>query len=441
MKPYIHIILTSLLLASCSLVDEPVENCYDTDSDGNVMLSFRMLTPAVDSRSRADDQNHDEVDSEYLRFEDGIDMSDIGMFVFAKMANAAGNEKLVLKVTDFPTGDGAENVQVSGGAGSYTVNITFGRTQLASLLGRELEPNGAEMVQFRILMVANSSDQAAIATDRLNEITGDTYTAVINQLEPWIYSMSDLCNFNPAVVDQSPLSGMVTDLYPGDRKCMPMFGSNTFRVSQRSLCNSTELGRAYLGEMDMLRSLAKIRLIDNISNKNEAGYPKIISADLVGTQQAIHVLPYGALTYINATQVHTPVIADTDLESENRVNSAYGLGIIPASWTDIPAQSRKGNIFVGYAPEMSIRTTDAQTGEGLPAYRINIALSRKADGTEVTREYIVPMTGYEDNSLNFGDYILRNHIYTLSINSVANSLVTFNVAVKEWRTIDYEYEY
>ncbi|MBD5246505.1 MAG: hypothetical protein HDS58_01070 [Barnesiella sp.] len=446
MKPYISIIFTTLLLASCSLLEEPVEECPTSREPEEIKISFRMLTPASDVTSRADDQGHEEVESEYRRFEDGIDLHDLGMFVFAKMANSTENEKLLLKVVDLGRAqDVNDHMQIIGTPGSYTVNLTFKKEEFDNFIGQELTTEGTENIQFRLLLVANSS--TAGTTGGLNSakwsaVRGQDYPTVISQMNDWTYTMAYLCNFNLEYAEHVMEPGKsVTDFYPNTRQCMPMFGTTTALVSQRSLCNSSDVSRAYLGDMYMLRSLAKIRLIDNIANKNADGYPKVISVDVVGTQHDIHVLPYDAVNYINGNQVHTPYLANPEYETGNLNKFTYSLGIIPPSWTDVPTQNRKGDVFVGYLPEMSILSLPGQTEEGLPAYRINVALSKSADGTELTRDYVVPMNQYQDNVFDFGDYILRNHIYTLSINRVNLEELTFNVAVNEWRTIDYEYEY
>ncbi len=441
MKFKLPFIILSLLLASCSLLEEPFGDCpVSGDSDG-IMISFKMVTPTTLLNSRADDQGHDEVESEYRRFEDGIDLNDVALFIFAKMADAAADEKLLLKVVDISAAYQSTNFEIYEGAGSYTVNIMVPKDDMTALLGHELTESGTEQVQFRVLLVANSSvsQDGSLNTAQWDAISGQTYAEVISQLNDMpAFAMGDVCNFDinySASGDYGDKT--ITEYYPNTRKCMPMFGTTIARISQHTLVNSSALSRAFLPDMDMLRSLAKVRLVDNIDNKNADGYPKIISAQVLATQGTVCQLPYDALHYINGNQVHTPRIANPDYEVHTRPDFVYCLGRIPATLTDIPATERKGDVRVGYLPEMAIRSFAATGITGLPAYHFTVALSKSADGSEITAEYTIPMSDYS----GFGNNILRNHIYTLSIDHVTTQDLTLNVTVNDWETIKYVYEY
>lgn len=436
---YIIIMLLALLGASCSAIYESPDECPPPDGSGDVLISFRMITPVTEVASRADDHGHDEVGSEYRRFEDGLDMSDVALFIFAGMADSTDEARLLLKVTDLSAASQPSDIEVLGIPGSYIVNLTIPQTQLQTFLGREIDANSSEEVFFRVLMVANSSAGTSGDASQWDAITATTFPDVISQLDNLpTFPMSLLCNFNcdysiPTDYGDNTVSGF----YPGSRTCMPMFGTIETRLSQQILLNSTPLHRAMLPDMDMLRSLAKVRLIDNIDNKSADGYPKVVAAQLVGTQNAIHQLPFGAATYVNGNQVHSPYFADPDYDSASGPGFIYCLGRMPASITDVPSSQRKGDVRVGYVPEMKILPTLNENLGGLPAFRITMALSKSVDGTEITEEYLVPMSRFP----GFGGNILRNHIYTLSVDHVTLQNLTLNITVNHWDTIRFIYEY
>ena len=85
MNHHLLTILTILLLSSCSLIEDNPAVC-PTDTADTFTMSFHMMTPVAAPDSRADSQ-HQEVNSEYLNFEDGIDVSDLTLFIFAKVVD------------------------------------------------------------------------------------------------------------------------------------------------------------------------------------------------------------------------------------------------------------------------------------------------------------------------------------------------------------------
>lgn len=416
------------MLTGCSLIEEPGKPC-DSGSD-DIMLSVRMISSDV--VTRADDQDHSEVNSELKAIEDGIDKNDLGIFVFAKMENSEDPEKLLLKITDI----GKSNdpfMSIIGAPGAYTINMVFKREKFHEILGVEaLNPASSERVLFRILVLANCTSPGTNALAKWNLLTGTTYNEVITQVNAvnWHYALSYLYNADTKATEASAI-------WTNRKKHIPMIGTNTFKVSQESLYNSRPEDRVFLGELDMLRALAKVRIVDNIKNKDASGYPKIISTEIAGTQDMVCQLPANAASYINGNQVHEPNIANPDNSFNSQSPISYRLGIIPASINMTPANERKGETFIGYLPEQKIDHLNNNVAEGTPQFRITVAMDEELK----LREYTVPMTGYAGKKFEFGDYILRNHIYTLSVESVQTSQLILNVAVKNWRKINYEHEY
>ncbi|MDE5595408.1 MAG: hypothetical protein K2I89_07545, partial [Muribaculaceae bacterium] len=85
---YLTLTLMMLLtLSSCGLMYD-TDECPASDS-GSVSLSFSMQSAGALLYSRNDGEGHTEVNSEFRYFEDGIDMSDLAVFVFAKISGSS----------------------------------------------------------------------------------------------------------------------------------------------------------------------------------------------------------------------------------------------------------------------------------------------------------------------------------------------------------------
>ena len=377
-----------------------------------------MLTIPSYPGSRADGENHIEVGSEFSQFEDRIDVSDISLFVFAKVTgetDAEGKptpEKLVLKTNDF-LGDPAGAI---GSSGNYVVTLKIARKEFYDALGIAADPNSSVNLSFRVLMLANCN----IGSVDWSKIDGTTYADVLNQInqpDVWGIKMSYLYDYNG--YDD------VTKLY--GKNSVPMFGTNTFVVSQRALYFSRPNQRVYLGEVEMLRALAKVRVVDNIQNKDVLGFPKVVSSTFIGTQSSVRPLPFDALNYKNGTQVHTPNIFDPNIALSTTNEVEYRLGLIPDSWIE-PAVNKTGAVRIGFVPEQAIGTANGNVSLGLPIFRVEVAYNE-----DDIVSYDVPMTAYKNQTFNFGENILRNHIYTLSINDVENTILQLTVDLVPYR--------
>ncbi|MDE6484144.1 MAG: hypothetical protein K2L14_01965 [Duncaniella sp.] len=409
---YLLITLTSLLmLTGCGWIGDSDE-CPVTDNS-TISLSFNMMTSGpILSRTDADPA-HREVDSEYREFEDGIDISDLAVFIFAKITGSAEPERLVYKLTDLTKSDDAR-IKVLMLSGSYQVDIMIFRDDLMEILGGyEITPEGQENISFRMLVMANCSSPGTNAAAKWNAIDGKDYTKVIEQLDTWDFAMGYI--YNPDG------TGDVTSLYQNKKKHVPMFGTYMFPpVSEDALYYSRPENRVYLGEMDLLRALAKVRVVDNIPGKVD-GFPRISSVEFVSSQSEAHQLPYDAAKYVNGQQVHDPAIAhpENSLTPENPI--IYRLGTLPAAWCMTPPDERKGEVFIGFVPEQQISIVNNVLDSGMPMFRITIDVM-KADGELETLTYDVPMTRYNGKTFNFGANILRNHIYTLSVDGFGTEL-------------------
>ena len=406
---YLFLLPALLLLTACSASDDPADFSGMGDC---VSLSFNMVanTP-ITASSRADDQGHKEIDSEFRNFEDGVDIGDLGIFIFAKIAGTTSEEKLIYKLTNLLDYDDGR-ISIVGNGGNYFVNLMIRKDDLKDVLGGyEISAQGQSIITFRILLVANCGSVSANPTAMWNAVNGQTFSAVLSQLSDWNFAMSDIYT-----ADGGP---GVDAFYGTNDSHIPMFGTDAFAVTEAGLYLSRPDDRVYLGDINLLRSLAKIRVVDNIKNKDAEGYPRIAAVEFLSSQSECKVLPAGALNYEDGQQVHSPNIFG---ENPNlTLDGTYSLGTMPDAWSQTPSSQRTGDIYVGFVPEQRIGYANNNADEGMPVFHITIA-NRKADGSLENLDFYVPMTSYNSVNFSFGQNILRNHIYTLSVNDFGATL-------------------
>lgn len=413
-----------MALQGCNAVTEDPGPCPGKNT---FSISFKMLTSDPLQETRVDNEpNHSEADSEYRDLEDGINRSDLGLFIFAK-APEGSDEKLILKLTNIGTSTNPQ-MMITGSPGAYTITMSLNKNDFSEKLRYEVTPDGERQIQFRVLILANCN------VANLGNITADTFSGVIDQAKAFSFAMSNLYNNNEG-------DSGVTGLYKGN---IPMFGTNVFQVREIDLWSSKAEERIYLGEVDMLRALAKVRVVDNIQNKNDEGYPKITQVEFIGSQGTAFSLPTDAVNYINGNQVHTPNIYNTEVSFNGDFNKyTYKLGTIAEGWDMTPADNRKGQTRIGYVPEQTITYLNGNVAEGFPIIKITAAIRKDPSGNDEIKEYNIPMKGkYEDQEFNFGNQILRNHIYTLSVNKIAvGTPANISIDITDWTTNDVNLDY
>ena len=417
------------IFPACDAVtDTPSGPCPGEDA---VELSFRMLTAAPLTGTRADSQGHPEADSEYVEFEDGINVRDFAFFIFVGEGDDA---RLVVRNANIASSDDPSTM-ITGSPGAYTVTVKIEKERLDKILGHPLTPGGKDMVRFRFVVFANcySPQETGVNPDgggRYDELSGDTYGYTYGEIVAsamrWGFAMSEI--YSPISDSDSSLDG----LFKGN---IPMYGTNDFTVTEEALYASRPDERIYLGEIDLLRALAKVRVTDNIRDKDIYGFPRIEKVEFVGSQSHARQLPYDAASYQNGTQVHTPNIFLSGSPAQVK-DGAFSMGYIPQDWVTPATGGVK--TWLAYVPEQAIAHVNGNVADGLPMFRITVGTKGGVnDSGEVvaaeTEEYYVPMTGYEGQEFAFGANILRNHVYTLSVNDVSlGSPLDLTLSVAEW---------
>lgn len=417
MKHYILVLISALLFSGCSCLWESESDCPMPAAGRaeNITLSFRMISSNI-GHTRADDQ-HEERDSEWPQFEDVINVRDFAFYIFLDN-DAEGRKPLVMKMTDISASHNP-NAMVTGSYGGYTVTSVIPRESMEKLLGRALSASSSEPVVFRIVILANSGagvDYNALATDPAEVGTNvqnvTTYEEFMNRAEALLFNLNDI--HNPVTGDSG-----VDGLYKG---AIPMFGMGTFTTNEELLYASRTEERIWLGEVFMLRALAKLRVIDNAPTDAD-GYPYVTAVSVRSTTNRGYQLPTNAKEYTNGSQVHEIRVPEKQ-EEQAYDNTEFHLGYLTKSGDKAKLQR------FGYLPEQVI-------GEDGPVICVTAQLNADTEKT-----YEIPMTGYNGTTFDFEGQIMRNHIYTLSIEKITvDTPAEITVRVDDWKesttTLDY----
>lgn len=385
------------------MFEESLPDCVDPNASEMIALSFKMTSSNIGSRA---DANHDEIDSEWHQFEDLIDIKNFAFYIF--LENGA-DRPLVMKMTNI-AGSTDPNQMITGSYGAYTVTTVIPKQNLEDALGRVLDPVSSNPVNFRVVLLANApagTDYEALAVADGNPAT---FARFMQNAAGLSLNMNGNGFYNPLESDSS-----VDGIYKG---AIPMYGTLSFSTTEEALYNSRPEERIYMGDVFMLRSLAKIRVID-AAPKDDDGYPRITSVTVNGSTNMSAMLPAGANTYVNGNQVHSinyvaPVPATA--------NKIFRLGYL-----------NDNTVRFGYIPEQAIQAADPTT----PVIVITAQLD--ADRSQT---YYVPMGGNAEYNVDFGNAVYRNHIYTLQVNHIAvGTPAEIEVSVLPWEMSEFNLDY
>jgi len=417
------------LLGGCGLVNDPeVPLC--PEHDDMVTLRFKVSS-AVNATghelTRADDNNHEEVESEIPQVEDMVNVNDFAFFIFAGDGDSA---PMVCANTDIAQSTDP-NMSITGSLGAYDVSVIVKKEILEKYLDRELDPNSTVKIKFRFVVIANSKarrfangDFSSLPMTTLGTsgaTSPTTFAEFMTTAQQLTYQMTaDYYN-----TTGESLSARVDGL-------IPMFGHNAFTVQENMIYKSRPEDRIYLGEINLLRAVSKIRIVDAIP-RDGGVYPRISGATFTFTSSTGSVLPKNASGYTDGYQVHESNIpTQTDVNTTvNFLSNPKGYATEKADGTTVVYPE-----WLIYSPEQEIKTGT------VPAIDISV----KPSATESDVHFIVPMSGYKgvDFSWNGSEgFLLRNHVYTLQVNSAdIGTPLDISVKAQPWTqqhlTLDYE---
>lgn len=386
MKYNILTFILAFLLSGCSVTEDYKDHCpgQGEDEAGLVTLSFKLISSSI-ATTRADD-SHEEIASEWPAFEDLIQADDFAFFIFCEQEDKTW--PLVLKMTDIKNSTDP-NMMITGAPGTYTVTAKIRKEEL----GHDITPGSADLVNFRMVVLANAG-----ADNKYDDLDTTSFEKFIEAASKW--------KININTIYQASSSSEGTD--ESFKGGIPMFGLKEFKFSKGALYSSRPEERLWVGEIYMLRAVSKIRVVDNITTRDaNTGLPRIESVTFQGRTLEAYALPGDAARYKNEQQVETP-------------NPVSGGETGPIRLDYLTSDNK--TVF-GYIPEQYI-------SNDLP--KLNITLTFELDEAgkpSNTETFEIPMSGYNDQTLNFGGAILRNHIYTLGIDLDKNHNLLCTVTV------------
>ena len=428
-------------LTGCVNEDSP---CPDNDDPGQGMsIQFTVVThnpgqgagaqsqtdapsgaPALNGASRADDCNGEQTGSPAENF---IDMSTCQFFLFD------GTGTVLRRI--FPE-------ETSKNETSY---------QWYQFKAEIVEPyfdnaikSGQPTVDFYIMVIANSK---SLDGQEIAYTPGRTTIAdIINQGRTFRRPPEGFYN-------DTGFHGWAPSLNISDNRMIPMTGIQKFTVSTADLATSTydtpvSLSPGMTGgipvqtpkDIDMLRALAKIEVIDKIDLPD--GYDPTIDrieiekVELVGLYNTGRLLPDWP-DYVTE-QVTTPTLpaANQYLEplaysEQYTVNNGDKIVFFDLDPYSSEHFHQNYPVFSGYTTEYSLNSI----GNKVKPY-IVVTLVNKNDNTQTSYYKELKLSKYEDGKPN-GDgieFMLRNHIYRYVITGVESDtqLLQVGYSICDW---------
>lgn len=413
LRPAAAALVASALLAGCSAVNDPENPCPDPEpgqpEENSLALSFRVTTSVPLSRkapSRADSENHPEETYDYA-FEDEINLNDFGFFIFAYKADGSADPVLLYKNTSVTTS--SRELDIAGGLGDYTVNLDLPASLAEQFLTdptTELSPNGSRSLKVRIAIIANSN-----ASRQKPGLWGEWVPFV----SAWEIEHQSL-TVNPATfsqfIEKIDYDMQFTPDYGNNfgNLLIPMYGlSQEFTMSERDMYFSRPDDRMMLGEVSLLRAMNKVRLVNAIPEAEMEGeYPQLVRATITYGSPDGFVTPVDPGSYVNGQQVHTDRVLSA---APTRPTQAFREGTLV------------DKSLITYLPVQTLQT-------GAPTLVITM---RNAAGE--TRDFPVDLADpqYETIHNDWGEMMLRNHVYTLAITSVRFGVeLQLTATVADW---------
>lgn len=419
------IVAACMAAAGCSVGKDP-ENPASSE-DGDVTLRFKVSS-ALNSTgydlSRADNEDHEEVGSSITTIEDVVNVKDFAFFIFA---GDDGSAPMISAVTDISASTDP-NTSISGGLGVYDVSVVIKEEVIEKYLGRELSPNLTTPINLRLVVLANTTtDRAAtgnFSTLPMTTIGSATETQSPTTLSGFMEEAGKLTyDISTVFYDQEQEAG-------GIKGVIPMFGIRAFTVPEKVIYQSRPDDRIYLGEINLLRAVAKVRVVDAIP-KPDGVYPRISNIRFIYASPLGSVLPKNAVNYVDGQQVH-----EVNIPSQNYEQN-FGIDFISnPEGHDGSGGDEYANLpeLLVYVPEQKIMTGS------VPVLSITVRRSE----TGQPQVFQVPMSGYKGVTFPWTGsqgYIIRNHIYEFRITGVENSSTLLNVSVKDWKKVNFEDDY
>ncbi len=270
------------------------------------------------------------------------------------------------------------------------------------------------------LLIANATGEYDVAPQWSTVVTND-------------YSGYNNCLTFKSLVDQamSTYFSLGTGFYNQDSDgkwvgVIPMYGMELMEVTVSDLYNTSSEKPLILDEIYMLRSLVKVRLLDETVKTD--GYPQVVYRYLTGEDsngkltyesggvdylyRQPYNLPCKPMEYVNGYQINDINVKLTSLNA----NSGR---VADVNNTD---KEEPGVVYNSYMPEQYVEY-NSQKNMNYPNFRFYYKLNEGSEWEEMT----VDMIGTELPDGRHG--FIRNHIYSIVVKSTESRAVDGGIRV------------
>lgn len=369
----------------------------------NIWFTFKVrnLSPS----SRADDsQGHPEEDALAAENYINIDDRDISVLLFA---NDNGNVWLMKVLTN----DEYSVERASGADNSSLYNLSF------KINRQYFAYAGTGDAKFSLMVVANMKG------------TGDYSDPLYNNNDHFAYSPQRLAALKLyyGMPDQSATTWLPS---VDENRLIPMSGILPCTVSQTALQNSSDAYNPLnLGTVEMLRTMAKIRIIDKTytdTQNNPYRIAKINSVTINGGNTRGAFLPDVDPQWFNRTVNVEAATEITDWFNSSLSTNFFG----PTPQTSIVTGASSPNSFYCYIPETSL--TD---GHEL-VMNFNVTTLSGAN-----RTISLTVRNAHADGVSGVTQIARNHIYEFEVKLADEFSAEINLNVADWDSEETIWDY
>ena len=263
---------------------------------------------------------------------------------------------------------------------------------------------------------AGNVEFSLVALANWESINGSypTLTPIQSTLEQLGVSEANIFTQNPLwtpVFNSQTLSG----------NGIPMYGRQNYsgitldmmkatsRENPLKLYSDNAVKKAYEKDIQLLRSLAKFEVADNISDKTD-GYPKVTGVRLLNYRKdGLYIPDASAFTAGYNQVVKTSLPASQALADNKSLKAvgAYQTGL-SGDFGDEWRSKFPGGWFSTYIPEMEYSPADG-------VFQLSVDVQMSADAGDVETR-TVPVPGFRLSGTAQSGIILRNHIYRIEVN-------------------------
>lgn len=420
---------TTLLLMMIALSVSSLQSCINEkmdcppdvpENEDGIHLRFTIMTK-TDGRTRAADIVGDQEGSGYENY---LDINDIRYLIFDN------NQRFITDITP-----DAKTVAANSAYTVYNVE--------AKISDQYFYDNLTGYVDFYILALANHSGWG-ISIPELKR--GDNIQTLFS---------------NGLVMTETPVTSRLQAALSDGGQKFPMSGLQHFRVPGNMLMTSAsgspyDLSLATGKDLNMLRALAKIEIIDKINiadgavfneatdNQGLNGRLRIDKVEINGFMTGGSLLPaytqWNRNSVFETQQVVAPTIPTSAryvlppvLDADNNFGPNDGLsGYIIDFIEDDYARSLRQDkcpVFSGYIYEY-LKTSDQMAGVPVtqqPYFRVTTRGYTTPEGVVEAESLVLPvrMAQYTNGSATSADnlpQLLRNHIYRFEIAGIGSNL-------------------